>query len=57
MVTYNKASKAEIADLDVEVCVDEHIVTLDVAMHDSKVVHVEVHTGAIQGNLDSESHR
>ena len=55
--TYNKASKAEVADLHVEICVYEHIVTLDIAMHDSKVVHVEVHTSAIQGNLHSEPHR
>ena len=45
--TYNKASKAEVADLHVEISVYEYVVTLDIAMHDSKVVHVEVHTSAI----------
>ena len=34
-VTYDESGKAKVANLDIEVGVDEHIMTLDVAMNDA----------------------
>jgi hypothetical protein len=34
--TYLEASEAEIADLNVEVLINQHVVTLDVSMNDAK---------------------
>lgn len=49
--TYREFSEAKIADLDVEVAVNEHIVTLDVPMDDSEVVHVLKHDRSVDGDL------
>ena len=48
--TYNESGEAEVAHLDVIVIVDEHIVTLDIPMHDAQVVHVEINSCAVKGN-------
>jgi len=52
----NKPGKAKVTHFDIEVGVDEHVVTLNVAMHDSQIVHVEVNSGAVQGDLHSQLH-
>lgn len=49
--TYREFSETKIADLDVEVAVNEHIVTLDVPMDDSEVVHVLKHDRSVDGDL------
>ena len=35
--------------------IDEHVVTLDVAVHDAQVVHVEVDARAVEGNVDARA--
>ena len=48
--TYNESGEAEVAHLDVVVIVDEHIVTLNIPMHDAEVVHVEINSCTVKGN-------
>ena len=56
-VTYNKLRKAKVAHLDVVVCIDQHIVTLDVAMDNAKLVHVKEHSSTVECNFYFELHR
>ena len=56
MITYDEPCEAKVANFDIEVIVDEDVVTLDVAVHDSQVVHVQVHSGAVERDFDSRRH-
>ena len=55
-MTYDEPCKAKVANFDIEVIVDEHIVTFDVTVHNSQVVHVQVHSCAIERDFDSGRH-
>jgi len=52
-VTYEELGEAKVANFDCTVVVDEHIVTFNVSVDNAQVVHVQVDSGAVQGNFHS----
>ena len=51
--TYNESCEAKVANLNVLVVVNENILTFDIAMNDSQVVHVKVDAGTVKSNFDT----
>ena len=56
-LTYRKFREAEVANLDAQVVIDQHIVTLDVPVGDAEVVHVFEHDGGVDCDLQLLTHR
>ena len=56
-MTYDESCEAKVANFDIVVGVDEHVVTLDVTMNDAKIVHVKIYAGTVEDNLHAQRHR
>lgn len=51
--TYLELSEPKIADLDVQLIIDKHVMALDVPMDDAELVHVAVCLSDVERNLDA----
>ena len=53
-MTYDELGEAKITNFHLEVGVDQNIMTFDVAMHDSQIMHIEEDSGAVKGNFHAD---